>query len=299
MNFLEPFTFPVSGVHTWLWLPPLVAFCVSAVTSTAGITGAFLLLPFQISVLGFASPAVSATNLVYNIVSTPGGIFRFLREKRLIWPLAGVVVLGTLPGVVIGGLVRLRWLPDPGRFRVFAGCVMLYIGVRLLLGLRRKGGAGRPANGDFNVELLSASWPALSYRFQEEDYRCGFRGLFLLSFAVGIVGSVYGIGGGAIIAPFLVSFYRLPVHTIAGATLVGTFASSGAGVLFYALAAPFYPGLVITPDWLLGALFGLGGLAGTYLGARMQRHIPAFRLKLLLGVIVLSVALKYLAGALL
>ena len=79
---------------------------------------------------------------------------------------------------------------------------------------------------------------------------------------------------------------------------MGTCASSVAGVLFYALAAPFYPGLVITPDWLLGTLFGLGGLAGTYLGARMQRHIPAFRLKLLLGVIVLSVALKYLAGAL-
>lgn len=298
MTFLEPFTFPVSGVHTWLWLPPLVAFCVSAITSTAGITGSFLLLPFQISVLGFTSPAVSATNLVYNIVSTPGGIFRFMREKRLIWPLAGAIVLGTLPGVVIGGLVRLRWLPDPGRFRIFAGCVMLYIGSRLLLGLRR--GTDRPAggNGDFNVEITSASWPVLSYRFQEEEYRCGFRGLFFLSFVVGIVGSIYGIGGGAIISPFLVSFYRLPVHTVAGATLVGTCASSVAGVLFYALAAPFYPGLVITPDWLLGALFGLGGLAGTYLGARMQRHIPAFRLKLLLGVIVLSVALKYLAGAL-
>ena len=299
MSLLEPFTFPVSGVHTWLWLPPLVAFCVSAVTSTAGITGAFLLLPFQISVLGFASPAVSATNLVYNIVSTPGGIFRFLRERRLLWPLAGVVVLGTLPGVVIGGLVRLHWLPDPARFRVFVGCVMLYIGARLLLGLRRKGAAGRPAggNGDFNVELLSVSWPALSYRFQEEEYHCGFRSLFLLSFVVGIVGSIYGIGGGAIIAPFLVSFYRLPVHTVAGATLVGTLASSVAGVLFYALAAPFHPDLVITPDWLLGALFGLGGLAGTYLGARMQRRIPAFRLKLLLGLIVFAVALKYLAGA--
>ena len=73
MSLLEPFTFPVSGVHTWLWLPPLVAFCVSAVTSTAGITGAFLLLPFQISVLGFASPAVSATNLVYNLYGIGGG----------------------------------------------------------------------------------------------------------------------------------------------------------------------------------------------------------------------------------
>ena len=61
-------TFPVSGVEVALWVPPLVALVVSAFTSMGGVSGAFLLLPFQVSVLGFASPAVSSTNLVYNIV---------------------------------------------------------------------------------------------------------------------------------------------------------------------------------------------------------------------------------------
>ena len=40
-------TFSVSGVHTWLWLPPLVAFAISFFTSMVGISGAFLLLPFS------------------------------------------------------------------------------------------------------------------------------------------------------------------------------------------------------------------------------------------------------------
>jgi uncharacterized membrane protein YfcA len=299
VTFFNQITFPISGVHTYIWLPPLVAFCISFFTSMAGIAGAFLLLPFQLSVLGFTSPAVSATNLVYNIVATPGGIFRFLREKRMVWPLAGIVILGTLPGVFIGGIIRLRWLPDPNHFKVFAGFVLLYVGARLLIAIRHKNiGPDRKANqnsGDnFNVELISFSRSRLKYRFQEQDYHCGFWSLFSLSLAVGILGSVYGIGGGALIAPLLVTFYRLPIYTIAGATLMSTFATSIAGVVFYELAAPYYSNMHITPDWMLGILFGLGGLCGTYLGARVQRYVPATWLKLLLGLIVLFVAAKYL-----
>src|SRR5215211_7530325 len=65
--------FPVSGVEVNPLLPLLVAFAVSALTAPAGVSGAFLLLPFQVSVLGFTSPAVSPTNLVYNSFATPGG----------------------------------------------------------------------------------------------------------------------------------------------------------------------------------------------------------------------------------
>ena len=87
--------FPVSGVEVNPLLPLLVAFAVSALTAPAGVSGAFLLLPFQVSVLGFTSPAVSPTNLVYNIFATPGGVYRYVREGRVVWPLAWAVILGT------------------------------------------------------------------------------------------------------------------------------------------------------------------------------------------------------------
>ncbi len=63
--------FPVSGVDISPLIPLTVAFGVSFFTSMGGVSGAFLLLPFQVSVLHFASPAVSPTNLVYNIVGIP------------------------------------------------------------------------------------------------------------------------------------------------------------------------------------------------------------------------------------
>ena len=52
--------FPVSGVEVNPLIPPLIALVVSTFTSMGGVSGAFLLLPFQVSILNFTSPAVSS-----------------------------------------------------------------------------------------------------------------------------------------------------------------------------------------------------------------------------------------------
>ena len=49
----------------------------------------------------------------------------------------------------------------------------------------------------------------------------------------------------------------------------------------------------IAPDWSLGLLCGLGGLAGGYLGARLQPHLPDTVLRLLLGVLAIALAALY------
>ena len=48
------------------------AYLIAVVTTPAGISGAVLLLPFQVTVLGTPSPSVTPTNLLYNVVATPG-----------------------------------------------------------------------------------------------------------------------------------------------------------------------------------------------------------------------------------
>lgn len=293
------FVFPTSGVETYLWLPPLVAFVVSFFTSMAGVSGAFILLPFQMSVLGFTSPSVSPTNLVFNVVAIPSGVARYVREQRMVWPLTWVVVAGTLPGVIAGGFVRLHWLPDPKPFKAFVGCVLLYIGIRLVIDLvRTLRGTAKPApppSEPFSVSVREWTWRRLVYRFQGEDHSCSTPGIFVLSLVVGVVGGVYGIGGGAIIAPFFVAIYKLPVHTVAGATLMGTFVTSIAGVIFYQVVAPYYGQMSVAPDWLLGGLFGLGGFAGMYLGARLQRFVPAKWIKAGLAALLVYLAVRYLA----
>ena len=90
--------------------------------------------------------------------------------------------------------------------------------------------------------------------------------------------------------------FGLPVYTVAGATLIGTFVTSVARVAFYELLAAtgFGGDTPIAPDWLLGLTLGLGGLAGTYAGARLQRHVPERLIRGALGVLVTLLALKYI-----
>src|SRR5512137_380545 len=123
-------TFSVSGVTTNILIPPLVAMVISFFASMGGISGAFLLLPFQMSVLNYTAPSVSGTNHVFNIVAIPSGVYRYIKEGRMAWPLAWITILGTLPGVFIGAMIRIKYLPDPRHFKIFMGCVLLYMALR-------------------------------------------------------------------------------------------------------------------------------------------------------------------------
>ena len=75
--------FETAGIEVAPWIPPLVAFVISFFTSMGGVSGAFLLLPFQVSILGYSAPSVSATNQVFNIVAIPSGVYRYIKEGRI------------------------------------------------------------------------------------------------------------------------------------------------------------------------------------------------------------------------
>ncbi len=300
--------FPVSGVEANPLLLLLAAFCISLLTTPAGVSGAFLLLPFQVSVLGFTSPAVSPTNLIYNVVATPGGIYRYIREGRVVWPLAWTVVLGTLPGVFIGAVLRVTFFSDPRAFKVFVGFVLLYLGARLLYeALRRlRAATSQPAaeagsgegilQAEGVVQTTSVSARGVEYEYAGRSFSFGTVPVLLLSFVVGIIGGIYSIGGGSIIAPFFVLIFGLPVYTVAGAALISTFLTSVAGVVFFQVldAAGVGGSAAVAPDWLLGVVLGVGGLAGTYAGARVQKFLPELWIRTVLGTLVVLLALSYI-----
>ncbi len=312
--------FPISGVKTLVFIPPLVAFVVSTFTSMGGVSGAFILLPFQMSVLGFTSPAVSSTNFVYNIVAIPSGAYQYFKEGRMAWPLAWMIIVGTLPGIFIGYYLRVIYLPDPRTFKLFVGIVLLYIGARLFYEMTRKAQASRAMLRELDskfsertrlirekrhshaaaglpreaiVRTITFTITTVEFEFWGERFRFSVPAMFFLSFIVGIIGGIYGIGGGAIIAPFCVAVFNLPVYAVAGAALLGTFLTSLVGVFFYSLL-PGAGGAAVSPDWVLGSLFGAGGFAGMYIGARLQKYVPQVFIKLMLGVMIISLALKYI-----
>jgi len=300
MDFLYVY-FPTSGVHTWVFLPPLIAFLVSFFTSMGGVSGAVLLLPFQVSVLGYTSPSVSGTNHVFNVLAIPSGVYRYLREGRLIWPLAWVVIFGSLPGVFLGAWMRIAFLPDAKNFKLFVGVVLLCIGIRLaretLVGEGEKAIAHRGKGAErIFVTGVRFSLRRVEYNFGEERHSFSPLGIFPLSFLVGLVGGMYGIGGGAMVAPIFVTIFKMPIYAIAGAALMGALVTSLAGAAFFQyLALSMDTSLAVAPDWPLGLLFGVGGMWGMYLGAQVQKYVPGRVIRMILTLCLLFVAIKYMA----
>jgi uncharacterized membrane protein YfcA len=195
---------------------------------------------------------------LFNVVAIPSGVYRYFREGRMVWPLTWVVIIGTLPGVFIRAIIRVGYLPGPKNFKLFAAIVLLYIGARMVRDLIRKpapsmdkassekrfqalvrdyrkkveNASVKPGQTLLAVRIIQFTLRRVTYEFYGEKFDVPVVGVFSLSLIVGIVGGIYGIGGGAIIAPFFVSFFGLPIYTVAGAALMGTFVTSVAGVIF-------------------------------------------------------------------
>jgi uncharacterized membrane protein YfcA len=250
---------------------PLVALLAAAAIATlatpAGISGAVLLLPFQVGVLGTPSPAVTPTNLLYNVVATPGGLYRYWRQGQRGGRLAVILVAGTLPGVIAGSVIRVLLLPGAQVFDLVVAAVLIPVGSWLTV--RKPSSGVRGSAGALPAPLI-----------------------VLLALAVGCIGGIYGIGGGSILAPVLIGAGR-PPGEVAPAALASTFVTSLAGVITFTILATQQHGPV-APDWPTGIALGLGGLAGAYAGARLQARLPDAAIRRLIGVLVVAVGARYL-----
>jgi uncharacterized protein len=256
----------VSGV--WTEAVALVAaFVIAVITTPGGVSGAVLLLPFQVSVLGTPSPAVTPTNLLYNVVASPGAIWRYWRQGQTGGRLTWLLLAGTLPGVIAGSVIRVYVLPGPVVFDFVVAAVLIPLGAWLALLQVAPVRNGRRARLPRIVVGLTAA-------------------------AAGCVGGIYGIGGGSILAPILVADGQ-PPSLVAPAALSSTFATSLAGVATFTVLSVHQHGSV-APDWPTGIALGIGGLAGGYLGARLHARLPETIIRRLLALVVVAIGIRFL-----
>jgi uncharacterized protein len=245
------------------------AYVISVLATPAGISGAVLLLPFQVSVLGTPSPAVTPTNLLYNVVATPGALYRYWRQQQTGGRLALVLIAGTLPGVIAGSVIRVELLPGPRVFDLVVAAVLVPLGIWLALTRPT-----RPQEPEGPPPLIPVPI------------------LVILASVVGCAGGIYGIGGGSILAPILIGSGRRPAE-VAPAALAATFVTSVAGVITFTILSIHQHGSV-APYWPTGIALGVGGLAGAYTGARIQSRLPDVLIRRLVGILVIAIGARYL-----
>jgi uncharacterized membrane protein YfcA len=242
-----------------------ISFVLATLATPVGVSGAVFLVPVQVSLLHTPSPSLTPTNLLYNVVATPGALARYAGRGLTRSPLARALALGTLPGVVVGAVIRVELLSGPSAFYLVIAAVLVPLGAWLAIGRSPTGRRTPPAPDDGRITGMAL--------------------------VVGTIGGIYGIGGGSLLAPVLVGL-GFSVVEVAPAALASTFLTSIVGVATYAVLSLRHSGS-IAPVWVVGLAMGAGGLLGGYVGAGLQHRLPEHLLRRGLGLLALALGVRY------
>jgi uncharacterized membrane protein YfcA len=224
-----------------LALPDLAAAlsgaAVGLVLGLIGAGGSIMALPLIYFAVGVPSQHVAVgTSAVAVAASALMSLAGHARAKTVRWGCALVFaasgVVGALAGSIVGKLV-------PGKILLGGfGILMIVVGIAMLLSTRASSRADLQLTKDTTKQLLPR--------------------LIALGVLVGFLAGFFGIGGGFLVVPGLISATAMPILNAIGSSLVSVTAFGAASAASYA-----YSGLV---DWRVAGFFIAGGALGSLLG---------------------------------
>jgi len=258
----------------------VLGFAVGTYGTIIGLGGGFILVPALLLLYPDYDPEeFTAISLAVVFANTTSGSMAYARQGRVDYVTGSIFALSSAPGVVAGVFV-VDLLPERGFTIVFA-LLLLALAVVAFRGPPR--GIRPPLRGP-GVIMRSLATP-------EGTYRYGYRlwQAISLSMGVGLVSSLFGIGGGAIHVPAMISMLHFPVQfAVATSQFILAFMSGGGTAIHLATGT-------LAGDQLLKAVaLGAGTVPGAQAGAYLAR-----RLKARTVVRLLVAALVLLAGRLL
>lgn len=286
-----------------LFLLALTGVGVGALGTLIGAGGGFLVVPLLI--LGFGAAPVSAagTSLIMVTVNSLVGTIAYARQGKVDWRGGLFLIAASYPGTILGATLGSR-LPARDFSLVFA-LLLLVVAVWMLYHVVRGrsssapvaalGGAAPGAPDGLTLQAAQPETPAGGWRLCRQLTEVGGRAYAfcfllplgaLLSFSVGFVGAMLGIGGGPLLVPMLTYALHYPVH-IATATSQFTISMTSlaaAGIYFSSTKL----------DMQSAVILSLGTVVGAPFGAWLSRRVNARYI-----IALLSCALIFIAAELL
>jgi uncharacterized membrane protein YfcA len=249
---------PIADLPVNIFLIFGMGLAVGFISGMFGIGGGFLMTPLLIFV--GIPPAVSVASVATHIAASSfSGAISYWRKRALDVPLA----LMLLAGGIVGGL-------------------MIWEGVRGIL-RERRGMAAMPRRGGSHIWVHGLP---LKMRFKRSKIYISVIPVWGIGLIIGFVGAIMGIGGGFLLVPMLIYLLRVPTATVIGTSMVLTLVTMASATVMHAATNHLV-------DAVLAFILMIGGVTGAQFGARTGQKMRSERLRLLLGVLVLAVGLRF------
>jgi uncharacterized membrane protein YfcA len=162
---------------------------------------------------------------------------------------------------------------------------MLWESVNSILNAR----AGRPAPLRQPGQHNWVHGLPFKMRFKKSRLYVSVIPIAALGISIGILGALLGIGGGFLIVPALIYVLRVPTNVVIGTSLVQIVGTMAAAVILHALTSQ-------SVDAVLALILMVGGVIGAQFGARIGANIRGDTLRVLLAILVIAVAGRFLVG---
>jgi len=264
---------------------------VGFVSGMFGIGGGFLMTPLLIF-LGI-SPAVSVASVTGHIAASSfSGALSYWRRRAIDLPLAVMLLIGGIIGTG-AGVWLFTLLRRVGQLDITIGIsyVLLLGAVGILMIVESVQAILRGRRGG-PIELRrpgAHTWVhglPFKMRFKRSRIYVSVIPVLAIGFIIGFAGSVLGIGGGFLLVPMLIYILRVPTATVIGTSMVLTLVTMASATVMHATTNHLV-------DALLALILMVGGTIGAQFGARSGQSIRPERLRLLLGLLVLGVGLRF------
>jgi uncharacterized membrane protein YfcA len=284
---------PIAELPVAIFTIFAMGLAVGFISGMFGVGGGFLMTPLLIFT-GVPPTVAVASVSPYMAASSFSGALSYLRKGMVDLTLSGVLLSGGLVGTAAGvalfaflrrvGQVDLTIALSYTALLGAIGAMMLTESVRAIARTRRGGQpeVRRPGTHSWFMRL------PLKMRFRRSRIYVSAIPVVALGFVIGLLGAVLGVGGGFILVPALIYLLRVPTQTTVGTSLVLTLVTMTAATVLHAEANG-------TVDAVLALVLMIGGTVGAQFGARAGQTMRPEYLRLLLGLLVLSVAIRVAA----
>lgn len=233
---------------------------VGAFSGAFGVGGGIQLIPYLVLVRKMAQKNAQATALVTVAMGAAAGGITYGLANSVAWIPASIIVIGGLFGSLIGTNLVQR-ISDK-RLQIVFGFLLVAVAVRLLL--TSSGTSASPAELPTITPLIALAYLA--------------SGL-----AMGILSSLFGIGGGILLIPILVTGFGFEQQLAAGTSLAVMMPIALLGAI--RLTRPGFT------NWRSGSLFGLASIPGAALGSYIALSLPGDILRSAFAVVLIVIAI--------
>ncbi|AHG43969.1 permease [Rhizobium leguminosarum bv. trifolii CB782] len=255
-----------------------------------GVGGGFLITPLLIfyNIPPVVAVATGANQVVASSIS--GAITHF-RRGTLDVKLGTVLLIGGLTGATVGiwifSLLRAIGQLDliiSLMYVIFLGTVGGLMLLESINAMRRAARNEPPAPRKPGHQHWVHRLP-LKVRFKKSKIFLSVIPIVALGFAIGILTSIMGVGGGFIMVPAMIYLLRIPTNVVVGTSL------------FQIIFVTAYTTIVqaatnFSVDIVLAFILMVAGVIGAQYGVRVGQKLRGEQLRALLGLLVLAVGLR-------